>query len=125
MRTYLILPRCLYDLFSPVEKILLLVEEIRADTGTVDRSKDPHHSSGGPTVASRPELVVLPRTKRDVLPQLGLGILEVITIQSTLVISGLQEGGLGVGLVVGTEVGDEWRGHVYKVGPVGRGCQGG
>ena len=58
------------------------------------------------------------------LPQLGLGILKVITVQSTLVISGLQEGGPGAGLVVGTEVGDEWRSHVYEVGPVAQGGQG-
>ena len=52
------------------------------------------------------------------LPQLGGVILEILAIQPTLVVSGLQKGVHRVALVVSTEVGDERGSHIHEVGPV-------
>jgi len=57
---YLIAPRSLHNLFNPVKKIVLVIEETLADVGIADRLKDPEHSSGSPAITSCPELLVLP-----------------------------------------------------------------
>ena len=97
-----------------------MVEKTLTVIRIAKRLKDPEHSCGSPTIASSPEVRVLSYTKLDMLPQLCRGILEVIAIQSTLIISGLQEPSLGGALLVDTEVGNEWGDHVYEVRPITR-----
>jgi len=57
---HLIVPRSLHDLFSPIKKIMLLVEETLADIGAADCLKNPEHSGSSPAIASRPKFLVLP-----------------------------------------------------------------
>lgn len=68
---HLIAPRPFHDLFDPVKEVILLIEETVADVGKADCLKDPEHSSGGPAVTGRPEVIVLVRAKFDVPPQVG------------------------------------------------------
>ena len=97
-----------------------MVEEALSDIGIADRSKDPEHSCGSPAITSGPEVPVLAYTELDVFPQLCGGILKVITVQSTLIVSDLQERDLIMAMLVGTEVGNEWGSHVYEVRPIAR-----
>ena len=67
---YLIAPCLFHNLFNPVEKVGLLVNEAAVDIGKANGLKDPKHSSGGPAITGRPKVIVLVGTELDVLPQL-------------------------------------------------------
>ena len=95
-----------------------MIEKTLAGIGVAECVKNPEQPSGGPAIASCPEFRVLRRTKFDVLPQFSRGILEVLAVQSALVVRELEEPVLRTVLFDGTEIGNKWGNHVHEVGPV-------